>query len=617
MYQPWQAISLLSLLSSAALADYLGPTYPAPVDFSSKYSKIPAAWKNLTSLLDSYLKHHVNNSMTAPLVGVENITFSTGLFSIHDPNATEHQYHYTSPEIATSKNGTNKVDSNSIYRIASSSKLFTVYLGMITLTEREWHTPLTKLNPALVKYTEEAAKNPIWHIEFDKITPWALASQSSGIPTQGGPLKDILWEYLTQQTTTSPAAEYGLPLKNISSLVSSQGPCYGSILEAVAVCEGSTLVESNGLRPPAFLPWSNPMYADNNYEVLGAVLANVTGKPIAELYQSALFDPLNLTSTFYSPPTKNSDQARSVVAGIPEAGFYIDIPFTTPSGGLLSTLTDLTTFASSILKHTLLSASATRRWMKPQTHTASLSYSIGAPWEIVRYVSPATGKVTDIYTKLGDSGNYGSLTALIPNFDAGFTLLAACSDVELRSLQTNVILDYITSALLPALEAQAALEAAQNYVGTYRSTDPKLNSSVTIGIDESSVTNNNFGLSLTKWISNGTDVLASDIFGGAKPRLLLSIPKQTPQGECGEVAFQASTFAQTYSYLAPGAAKMGTVGPFSGQYQTNLDFWSVDGDYYAGKGLREFVFSVNGDGKAEAVSPVALNTRLERTVLDR
>ncbi|QKX60459.1 uncharacterized protein TRUGW13939_07604 [Talaromyces rugulosus] len=608
MHQSWKTISLLSLFSTAALADHLGPTYPAPIDFSSKHSKIPAAWKNLTTLFDGYLKHHVNNSLTAPLAGVENITFSTSLFSIHDPRATELQYHYTSPEIATSKNGTNKVDANSIYRIASVSKLFTVYTGMVTLTEEEWHTPLTKLNPALAKYAAVADEDPTWLIQFDKITPWALASQSSGIPTQGGPLNDILWAFLTQQSTVNPVTEYGFPPENISSL----GPCYGGLVEAIAECHDSTFVESNALRPPAFLPWSTPMYADNNYEVLGALLSNITGKPLADVYESALFSPLNLTSTFYSPPTKKADQARSVVAGIPEVGFYLDIPYTTPSGGLLSTLTDLTKFATSILNNTLLSASVTRKWMKPQTHTASLSYSIGAPWEIVRYVSPTTGKVTDIYTKLGDSGNYGSITALIPDYDAGFTLLAACSNVAVRSLQTNVILDYITSAVLPALEAQAALEAAQNYVGTYRSTQPKVNSSITIGIDESSVPTNNFGLSLTEWISNGTDVLASDLFSGAKPRLLLSIPKQTPQGESGAVAFQASTFAQTYSYLTPGAAKRGTVGPFSGQYLTNLDFWSVDGDYYGGNGYREFVFAVNGDGKAESVTPVATRSRLEK-----
>lgn len=608
MHQSWKTISLLSLFSTAGLADHLGPTYPAPIDFSSKHSKIPASWKNLTTLFDGYLKHHVNNSLTAPLAGVENITFSTSLFSIHDPSATELQYHYTSPEIATSKNGTNKVDANSIYRVASVSKLITVYTGMVTLTEKEWHTPLTKLNPALAQYAAEAAEDPTWLIQFDKITPWTLASQSSGLPTQGGPLNDILWAFLTQQSTVNPVTEYGFPPENISSL----GPCYGGAAEAVVACQDSTFVESNGIRPPAFLPWWTPMYADNNFEVLGALLSNITGKPIADVYEDALISPLNLTSTFYSPPTKKADQDRSVVAGIPEAGFYLEIPYTTPSGGFLSTLTDLNKFATSILKNTLLPASVTRRWMKPQTHTASLSYSIGAPWEIVRYVSPTTGKVTDIYTKLGDSGNYGSIVALIPDYDAGFTLLAASSNVVVRSLQTNVILDYITSAVLPALEAQAAFEAAQNYVGTYRSTDHKVNSSITIGIDESSVTTNNFGLSLTGWISNGTDVLASDLFAGAKPRLLLSIPKLTPQGESGFVAFQATTFAQAYSYLAPGAAKLGTAGPFSGQYQTNLDFWSVDGDYYAGNGYREFVFAVTGDGKAESVTPAATRSRLDK-----
>lgn len=49
--------------------------------------------------------------------------------------------------------------------------------------------------------------------------------------------------------------------------------------------------------------------------------------------------------------------------------------------------------------------------------------SIGAPWEIVRYVNPETGKVTDIYTKLGDSGAYGGQVAIIPDYGCGWTFL--------------------------------------------------------------------------------------------------------------------------------------------------------------------------------------------------
>lgn len=605
MHQPWQTISVLSALTTAVVADYSAPIYPAPIDLSSKNSRVSAAWKNLTTTFDGFFKHHVNSSLTAPLAGAEQITFSTGLYSIHDPEASKLQYHYTSPEIAKSKNGTNKVDADSIYRMASSSKLFTVYAGMATLTEEEWNTPLTKINPALAQYVKSASDDPIYHIQWDKITPWSLASQTSGIPVLGGPDGDILWSFLNRNGSVDPTTA-GFPPANLTN----PSPCYGSALE-YAACSSEDLIESNGPRPPTFLPWWTPSYSDNNYELLGALLSNITGKPAEQVFEEALFKPLNLTSTFYHPPTSKADQARSVVAGDPTVSFYLDLPFTTPSGGLLTSLNDLTKFAASILKNTLLKPEVTRKWMKPQTHTASLTYSVGAPWEIVRYVSPNTGKVTDIYTKLGDSGNQGSLTALIPDFDAGFTLLAASSNIEIRSYQTNVILDYITQALLPALEAQAAYEAASNFVGKYESTDPKLNASITIAIGESSVPTNPYGLSITEFASNGTDGVKA-LWAGKKPRLLLSIPKQTPDGEVGNVSFQASQYPQTYSYFAPGAKKLGSYGPFSGQYRTNLDFWTTDKTYYDMNGLNRFVFSVDGKGKATSIVHPATQVKLEK-----
>ncbi|PYH43098.1 uncharacterized protein BP01DRAFT_384793 [Aspergillus saccharolyticus JOP 1030-1] len=314
-------------------------------------------------------------------------------------------------------------------------------------------------------------------------------------------------------------------------------------------------------------------------------------------------------------PWTLATQARSVIAGLPDASFYLENPFTTPSGGLYSTTDDLAAFGVSILNHTLLSPIATRKWMKPHTHTASLAGSIGAPWEIVRVVSPTTGRVTDIYTKLGDSGNYGGLVALLPDFDAGFSLLAASTSVQ-RSSLTNQILDWITLSMLPALESQASFEAVQNLVGTYESADPRVNSSVTVACNAPTGTTHYYhGLKLTRWISNATDVLASPFLAGYEPRLLLSSPKSTPRGLAGEAAFQVSRFPQTYSYFAPGAADLGSIGPFTGQYDTNLDFWSTDTVYYGAHGLGTFVFTVDGEGKASVLARDSLTSSVMLRIL--
>ena len=597
----------LPLFSTAASADYLGPTYPAPIDLTSRHSLVPTAWKNLTSTFDSYLKDHVKNKDTVALKGVENITFSAGLFSIHDQSLEKLQYHYTSPEIAHATNGTHKVDGDSIYRIASSSKLFTVYAGMLALTEEEWNRPLAEINKAFAEVADQGDKDPIWHVQWDKITPWALASQSSGIPREGWPLADSLWNYTAYVAYGLPAeslvTEWGMPPVNTSTL----GPCWNTD----GVCYGQDAVKAVRSQPPAFLPWSTPMYANDNFMMLGLMMSNITGRDMQSIYQKTLFDPLGLKSSFASVPTSQDDLARSVIVGPPEAGFALLPPISIPSGGIFSSTNDLAKFGSSILNNTLLADNTTRKWMKPSTHSASLTYSLGAPWEIIRYVHPDTGKVTDLYTKLGDSGYYGANIVLIPEYGAGFSIINAGTSTSRGSL-SNIVLDYITTTIIPAFEAQAAREAAQNYVGNYISSDPKLNSSVTIAFNKSTVASPKSGLTITKWISNGTDVLNTDLFGGLRPRLLPSISKQTPDGAKGQVAFQASVVNQLYDYFAPGAVKLGAIGPFTGQYKTNYDWLVTDATHYAGFGTNLFVFDVDGNGRATAVSPATARVKLEK-----
>ncbi|KAE8315995.1 beta-lactamase/transpeptidase-like protein [Aspergillus transmontanensis] len=251
-------------------------------------------------------------------------------------------------------------------------------------------------------------------------------------------------------------------------------------------------------------------------------IANLTGKSIDQVYQESVFEPLGMTSSLSDPPAENDpNRARSVVAG-PIEGFAIDAGVTKTSGGLLSTTNDLAKLGVAILNSTLLPADQTRKWMKPGTHTADLRYSMGKPWEIYRYVHPASGIVTDIYTKMGDSGNYGGLLAFFPDFDAGFSVLDA-SSLTTRSASAAYLMDLVIDAVLPALMDQAALEAQRNYVGTYRSSNAGLNSSLTLAL--SPPTWPSPGLVVTSWISNGTDIMPylASILGGKDTRLVPTI----------------------------------------------------------------------------------------------
>ena len=611
---------------TGGLADFVGPTYPTPIDLSSNASLVAASWKNLSSTLDPYLKNTSKGpsstlaSLSAAEVG--NVTFSLGMFSIHDPAASKLQYHHTSPEIANASHGTHSVAGDSIYRIASMTKLFTVLGGLLTMTDEDWNRPLTTIIPELGSFAAASDTDPVYKTAWDQITPWALACQIAGIARQGIAAADLLYAVALNPTRTAAilATEYGLPPANVSDL--------GSCLDIN--CTASSYVEGVMAQPPVLEPWTSPAYANNGFILLGIAISKLTGQPMSQIYQS-IFDTLDMGSSYSSAPTKASDLTRSVIAGDPALSFAAANGIAVSSGGLFSTTHDLAKFGIAILNPPLLPANTTRKWMKPASHTASLTYAVGAPWEIVRYIHPAgsssAGKVTDLYTKSGDSGYYSSNMVLIPEYGAGFTILAASTNETVRGSATNVVLDYVTNAVLPALEAQAAQEARRNFVGTYKYTSTSqpnnatiaFNSSLTIAFNKSTVIGAlNGGLSISRWISNGTDMLASPLFGGIRPRLMPSISARGSGGSGpaarSQVAFQASIYPQTNSYTAAAAAGVsGVIGPFTGQWNTNFDWLTVDATHYDGVGVNLFVFDLDAQGSATGVTPAAMKVNLERT----
>lgn len=398
---------------------------------------------------------------------------------------------------------------------------------------------------------------------------------------------------------------------NISSL----GPCVAKIAANPMdqSCSADDMVDSIKDLQGNFEPWKTPVYSDLNFMLLGMAISNITNKTMTDVYNSAIFHPLNMSSSSDTSPTDNKTLARSVVAGLPAANFAVDIPFTTPSGGILSTISDLQKLGIAILNNTLLSRALTDKWMKPTSHTASLSYSIGAPWEIHRFVHPKTGRVTDIYTKLGDSGYYGGVLALIPQYNAGFTFLNAATNPN-RSTTALRILDHVTATILPALEAEAAAEAKRNFVGTYESFSGDIKATLKIGFNASSPGNVHSNLVVTEWTYNGTDILSGPFFLGREARLEQSIVKYSENGKPRQIAFLLSSYNQTPTYMeATKLPETGVMGPWTGFYYSDGDFVFTDQQRWAGRPVRELVFDIDEHGSAVKCTPVYQRIELRRS----
>ncbi|KAJ5965238.1 hypothetical protein N7481_011952 [Penicillium waksmanii] len=597
------SLSLVLLNTGLVASDYLIPTYPGPADLNSNSSSVLKAWHNITSDFDK-LPRVGHLHQPEPVSGIDNITFSIGLFSLNDPRAIQLQYHHTSPETSTAEHGTREVDAHSIYRIASVSKLITVLSGMIELTEDDWNRPLSQIIPYFVqdRVRRVAVPNSTRKIQWDKVTLWSLATQLSGIPTIALPIGDL---YSPQAT-----AEWGAPEVNISAwsacevrYLADQNDQYCSAEETIALIDGLL---------PNFLPWSTPVYSDLNFMLLGVALSNLTGKSISTIYRSSVFNPLDMKSTIDSHPTDSAEIARSVIVGAPEANFAAEPVITTPSGGILSTISDLQKLGLGILNSTLLPPGVTRKWMMPVSHTSSLSYSIGAPWEIHRFVHPGSGKVTDLYTKLGDSGFYGGSLVLVPEYETGFAFLNAGTDGN-RTTKAFKVLDHVTSNILPALERQAVMEAKKNFVGSYKFSSENFSVTLEVAFNASTFPEVNSNLVLTKWNYNGTNVLTGPFFKGQQLRLEQSIPGRANSTSVGTVAFQLSANAQTSTYQdAMKIPESSVYGPWTGFYLSNGDFAFTDNRRWAGFPASTLLFDIDAKGKAITCTLPADRVTLKR-----
>ncbi|KAJ5318097.1 hypothetical protein PENANT_c043G03653 [Penicillium antarcticum] len=593
--------TLIGLFSMpGVLANLLGPTYPPPRDLSSSNSRVAASWKNLTSQLNAYLDGHANG--TSGVSALKNLTFSAGLFSTLDPKAEHLQYHHTASEVAESPIGAKKVDGDSIYKVASVSKLFTVLAGLLELDDKDWERPLTDIFPSLAEQVRgNRDKFQLTRdVQWDKITLKAIASQMSGIPHGG--TAEFLYKFALAKISGShnPKATdpnfYGLPPLNDSDL-SLWPPCIG---DQVQGCNPVPWDEGYAASAPVFLPWASPEYANNNFALLGLAISNLTGKTMDGWYGESIFDPLGMKSTFSSPPD-NSSLSHHVTAETLQPEFQMDGGATIPSGGLFSTTNDLAKFGVGLLNSTLLPSEKTHEWMKPVTRTASLRYSVGKPWEIHRFVHAKSGIVTDIYTKLGDSGSYGGIVAIIPEFSAGFSFLGA-SSLASRSPLMLLAIDLITDSILPALMEQAACEAKQKFAGTYKA--ESLNSSITFSVVPPMQPEP--GLKISSWVSNGTDLMPQfeALFSGKNVRL---VPTIVPEDVSGKIAFRSYTSPDVKPNVGIGASS----NLFSSLYDVSK-WLTLDSLLWGAFATDLFIFDVEKDGKVKAVTPTAYRVKMEK-----
>lgn len=177
------ALSAQSILTAAAFSNcpLLGPDYPPPQNLKSDQN-FQASLINLTQQLDNAVSSQ--KSTWGPLLPDANF-FSAGAFDLASSNLLFH-YDWNAPNVPLAPGSKPKTDSDTIYRIGSISKVFTIYTQLVERGTSFWIEPVIKYVPEFAQATaNQSLSNPILYPEWQDITIGELASQLAGIGRGG------------------------------------------------------------------------------------------------------------------------------------------------------------------------------------------------------------------------------------------------------------------------------------------------------------------------------------------------------------------------------------------------------------------------------------------------
>ncbi|KAI1188034.1 beta-lactamase/transpeptidase-like protein [Nemania serpens] len=548
----------------------LGPVLPAPIT-PSNHQSVQAAIQSITDRFQN-------------LTAAFNTTgISVAVRSIHETTPML-EFHHTPPVL--DKTGTSAIDSGTIYRIGSISKIFAA-LSVLTQGKMKIEDPITKYIPELLQLKRHAVPvaNDITAVNWDQVTVGSLASHMSGI---GADLVNDLASFPVDFT------QFGLPpLTN-----SSNTGCAG--LFGLPSCTRAEFFRDFGKRHPVYAPWTNPVYSNVASSILSFAIESATKTSYDAYVQKVIFKPLGMTDTtiFHAP----KDRSRGF---IPEGDIWFgsSLGYEDVAGGFYSNTKDMLAFGVGILENRILDPVATRRWMKPATSTSSPGLMLGGPWEILRSDSVTRDeRLIEYYTKSGNLGSYNNMLCLIPDYGLVVTILSA-GDESSADIVDFALTD-VVRGVLPAIEDAGKTQAEASFAGTYG--DASSNSSLTLALDDGP------GFAVAEWMVRGVDIIRNYGAFSALSSAPADVPVRvrlypTNLGSGSEVAWRASFDVGTVEQLAESDA--GRFWP-KGSCHT----WaSMDRLVYGFKSIDEFIFTLGkGEEKAESLSLPAFNVRLER-----
>ncbi|KAI0173261.1 beta-lactamase/transpeptidase-like protein [Hypoxylon sp. FL1284] len=524
----------------------------------------------------------LNEQFANITAGAQNYSLSIQVYSVHEPAPIWELYH-TAPTLPSNTTGVKTVDENTVFRLGSLTKIFTIYAWLVNAGDTLWNDPITKYVPELRELTNRS--DPVDFTAWEDVTLGGLATQLTGIPREYA----LLGELTQSADTKDQIAQLGFP-----PLTEDETPPCG----VKPTCSREQFFRGIGRFHPSLAPYQTPAYSNVAFQLLGYALETITGKPFQAIMEESVLGPLGLTNTFVRAP---NDSLGVIPGDRYKTTWAFDIGESAPTGNMYTSVKDLSNAGRAILGNKLLSPVMTRRWLKPFAFSSDPKAMVGMPWGARRIQIEDTYRWTTAFNKAGSIGDYSALMAILPDFDIGISILSA-GDIP-GNLDFSLT-DIIGDQIVPAIEKAARAEAGAVYSGHYAAANEGVNSSMTITTDELP------GLSISQWFSNGTD------FAWAATVLQVGYLPVTPRvrlypsGLEGPPAAGASGKRVGFKVMFEDADG---VRRDDKMFSTECGSWvTVESVIYGSVSVDELVFNLDADGNVVSVTSPSLRVTLNK-----
>ncbi|KAK6542430.1 hypothetical protein TWF694_006386 [Orbilia ellipsospora] len=438
---------------------------PPPPQFLLKDSRIAshpgviAALSDIKSLMEANAKTNPNDAVSVSIVHA-----SKGkIFDFHSGRIRTNESATASPA---------RVDGDSIYRIASISKMFvaleTLVLGKQArlrkfIPEISFESRLQEIMPEFrlpVGFENDAAE----------ITLAQLGSHTAGLARDVG-------DYLIND------------LHDIKFPPASDGMNVFDIYPAVRTDE--EFLKQIAERPLIWKVGETPSYSNTGFDLFGMALTRYRQKMYGnnenfnDMMKKDIFEPVGMKHSFSGAIPAHLRRHITTPTGSSDVDKVFPLN-NNPAGGIFSSSNDLAALLYKVIISTnplLVSPGQRQSWLKSQFQMTDGLTSVGIPWETHKAVMPDYSTY-NIYTKGGGLPSQFSLISTLPEFGYGIVALTSIGitdkefyDGKSYTNPTTLSLE-MHNILAPAVWKAYNDILVEDYVGKYASKDGSAHASI-------------------------------------------------------------------------------------------------------------------------------------------